>query len=65
MDEKETAQTVLPEVLTIGQAAEFLGLHRKTVQRYCRDGILRSARCGRTYRVRREWILEFLDRGGC
>lgn len=51
----------LPDVLDTQLAADYLGLSRETVQEYAREGRLRAARCGRTYRIRREWLVDFLD----
>lgn len=51
----------LPEVVETQLAADYLGLSRETVQTYAREGRLRAARCGKVYRIRREWLLDFLD----
>lgn len=54
--------TELPDVLTTKEAASYLGLHVKTLRAYIRDGKLRAARCGRHYRIRRQWLAAFLDK---
>lgn len=54
-------KTRLPEVLRVSDAAKFLGLHEKTVCSYIREGKIRAIRCGRYYRIRREWLLDYLD----
>lgn len=51
----------LPEVMETQLAADYLGLSRETVQTYAREGRLRAARCGKVYRIRREWLLDFLE----
>lgn len=52
----------LPDVLTVEECAAYLHLHPKTIYAYVREGRLRAARCGRYYRVRKEWVKAFLDR---
>lgn len=51
----------LPEILNSDVAADFLGISRETVQTYAREGRLRAAKCGRGYRIRREWLIDFLE----
>lgn len=51
----------LPEVLHVADVAKYLGLHEKTVYTYVREGKIRAVRCGRSYRIRREWLFDFLD----
>lgn len=50
----------LPDVLTAQECADYLGLEVHTVRAYIRDGRIRAAKCGRHYRVRRDWVREFL-----
>src|SRR4051812_42364503 len=40
------------EFSTVAFAAERLGLHRKTVLRFIRDGRLKATRIGKSYRIR-------------
>ncbi|CAM5239007.1 helix-turn-helix domain-containing protein [Streptomyces badius] len=42
------------ELYSIGEVAERLGLHVRTVRNYVRDGRLRAVRIGKQYRVSRE-----------
>jgi excisionase family DNA binding protein len=51
-----------PELLTVGQVAAYLQVHRMTVYRYIRAGRLPAVRVGRVYRVRRADLEAFLDR---
>jgi excisionase family DNA binding protein len=44
-------QTSFPEIMTPGQAAEYLQVSRETVYRYIRQGKLVASRLGRGYRV--------------
>ena len=52
----------LPDVLTAEESAVFLHLHVKTVLSYIKDGRIRAARCGKTYRSKKQWLMAFLDR---
>jgi len=40
-----------PELYTVQQVADHLGLHPRTVRRYVREGTLPARRVGRQYRV--------------
>lgn len=55
---KDKAQ--LPEVLHVSDVAKYLGLHEKTIYSYLREGKIRAIRCGRSYRIRREWVEEYI-----
>jgi len=52
----------LPDVLTPEECASYLGLNVRTVRAYVRDGKLRAARCGKNYRIRRQWLVDFMMR---
>lgn len=58
---QEQVDAVANDVVTVECAAKYLGLHPKTVCAYIREGKIRAARCGRCYRIRRQWLLDFLD----
>lgn len=48
------AQTTLDqEILTVDQAATYLQLHRVTIYKYIRAGLLPAARLGKVYRIYR------------
>lgn len=51
----------LPDVLDCELAAEYLGLHVKTVRRYAKENKIRAVRLGKFYRIRKEWLIEFLE----
>lgn len=51
----------LPDVVTPKDASAFLGVHVKTVYTYIKEGRLRAARFGKTYRIKKSWILDLLD----
>ncbi|MBO0868600.1 MAG: helix-turn-helix domain-containing protein [Micromonosporaceae bacterium] len=44
---------------SVGQVAELLGLHVKTVRGYVRDGRLKAVRIGKQYRIRPEDLEAF------
>lgn len=41
------------EVLTVEQAAEYLQIHKVTVYKYIRAGVLPAAKLGKVYRIYR------------
>ena len=49
------------EILTVEQAANYLQVHRLTVYRYIRQGLLPAARLGKMYRLFRRDVEAFLD----
>ena len=49
------------EVLTVEQAAEYLQMHKGTVYRYIREGLLPAVRLGKVYRLLRRDVDAFLD----
>lgn len=42
-----------PELYSVGEVAERLGLHVRTVRNYVRDGRLKAVRIGKQYRISR------------
>jgi excisionase family DNA binding protein len=51
----------MPAIMTPDQVAEYLQVSRATVYRLIRAGELDAVRVGRSYRVRREALQEFLS----
>lgn len=47
-------------LFTVGEAAETLKLHVKTVRRKIRDGDIRSVRVGKQYRIPQDALEEFV-----
>lgn len=45
------------EYLTVGQAAELLGVHRNTVRNWAKDGRLQAAEVGKEWRIGRDVFL--------
>ncbi len=50
------------EILTVAQAAEYLQLHKVTVYKYIRAGLLPAARLGKVYRIYRRDMAVLLQR---
>ena len=57
---RETVEREL-EVLTVEQAADYLQIHKVTVYKYIREGLLPAARLGKVYRLLRRDVDAFLD----
>lgn len=49
------------EILTVEQAADYLQVHKMTLYRYIREGLLPAVRLGRMYRLFRRDVEAFLD----
>lgn len=52
----------VPEILTVKQVAGLIGWHTNTVYKRCVSGELRSFKCGRSRRIRREAFFEWITR---
>lgn len=53
----------LPKVLNVKDLAEILSVSQNTAYNLVRSGQVRSIRIGRTYRIPREAVDEFLQKG--
>ena len=51
------------ELLGVAEVAEYLGVGTVTVYRWCREGRLPCLKVGRSWRIRREALEDFLRRG--
>ncbi|TMI76212.1 MAG: helix-turn-helix domain-containing protein [Bacillati bacterium ANGP1] len=51
-----------PELLTVEQAAAYLQMHKVTVYKYIRAGLLPAARLGKVYRIYRKDVEALLQR---
>src|SRR3990170_5856469 len=49
------------ELMTVEQVAAYLQLHKLTVYKFIRSGQLQALRLGRSFRVRRADVNEFLE----
>ena len=47
------------ELLDSEEVAEYLGVERTTVQRWCRSGHLRALKIGKDWRIRRDALEDF------
>lgn len=61
MSDEQPKYEDLPDVVTPRNAAIYLGIHVKTVYTYIHNGHLQAAKCGNTYRLRKEWLIDFLE----
>lgn len=52
----------LDDVVDASTVADVLGLSVDTVRAYAREGALKCVRCGRKYRFRKTWVIDFLER---
>lgn len=50
------------EMLTVREVATYLRVSRVTVWRWCQKGILPASRVGRNWRIRRDDLLNMLNR---
>jgi excisionase family DNA binding protein len=48
------------ELFDSEEVAEYLGVERSTVQRWCRSGKLRGLKIGKGWRIRRDALKDFL-----
>ena len=48
------------ELVDSEEVAEYLGVERSTVQRWCRSGHLRGLKIGKEWRIRRDALEDFL-----
>lgn len=55
-------RSMLPEYLTIVEAANYIHLSEKTISRYCHKGLIPHFKLERAIRIPRDGFLEFVDR---
>ncbi len=51
-----------PELLTVEQAAAYLQMHKVTVYKHIRTGVLPAAKLGKVYRIYRKDVEALLQR---
>lgn len=49
------------EILTVAQAADYLQIHKVTVYKYIRSGMLPAAKLGKVYRIYRRDVEALLQ----
>lgn len=54
-------QRDFPEILTLDQAAEYLQVVPRTIQRLIERGELKASKVGRIWRIRKQDIQDYLD----
>ena len=54
----------MADVMTVGQAAEYLQVTGETIRRKARSGDIPAAKVGRHWRFRKKDLDEWLDNGG-
>jgi excisionase family DNA binding protein len=50
-----------PQIMTIADVAEYLGLHELTVRRLAREGAIPALKLGRQWRVKRDLLEKWID----
>ncbi len=50
-----------PDLLTVREVADYLRVSRVTVWRWCQQGVVPAVRIGRTWRIRRDALMDGLD----
>lgn len=61
MLERERREGGLQEVMTVEQTAAYLQIHKGTIYRYIREGLLPAVRLGKVYRLLREDVEAFVQ----
>jgi excisionase family DNA binding protein len=56
MTEKE-----FPQIMTIADVAEYLGLHELTVRRLAREGAIPALKLGRQWRIKRDLLEKWIE----
>ena len=52
------------ELLTVKEVAQILRISRQAVHKKIKKGQLKTIRVGERYRIDKEWLEEYLKRGG-
>ena len=50
-----------PQIMTIADVAEYLGLHELTVRRLAREGAIPALKLGRQWRVKRDLLDKWIE----
>jgi excisionase family DNA binding protein len=58
---KGLVQKEYPEILTLTQAAEYVQVSTKTIQRMIERGDLKASKVSNAWRIRKQDIEEYLD----
>ena len=60
MDESSSRGLPNKELLVVDEVAEYFGVGKNTVWRWCREGRIPCLKIGKVWRVRREELEDFL-----
>lgn len=61
MSKEDDSPILCNEVLTIQEVATYLRVSRTTVWRWCHQGVIPASQVGRSWRIRRDHLLELLE----
>jgi excisionase family DNA binding protein len=50
-----------PPIMTIAEAAQYLGLHELTVRRLAREGAIPALKLGRQWRIKRDLLEKWIE----
>ena len=50
-----------PQIMTIADVAEYLGLHELTVRRLAREGAIPALKLGRQWRIKRDLLEQWIE----
>ena len=50
-----------PQIMTIADVAEYLGLHELTVRRLAREGAIPALKLGRQWRIKRDLLEKWIE----
>lgn len=53
-----------PELMTIPEAAVFLGMNEEVLRRWAREGSIPAGKLGREWRFSKRQLIEFVEAGG-
>ncbi|MCB0191126.1 MAG: helix-turn-helix domain-containing protein [Anaerolineae bacterium] len=54
-------QSLKNEVLTVKEVANYLRVSRVTIWRWCKQGVIPASQVGRSWRIRRDDLVQVLD----
>lgn len=57
----DTALDSLPDIIEVVDAAKYLHLSTKTIYKLIHSGRLRSCSTGRKYKIRKRWLIDFVN----
>jgi len=62
-DEDDTGESILPQIMTTKELANYLKLHQITICRLSKEGVIPSIRIGRVWRFDKEAIDAWIAKG--